>query len=185
MSFCPRLLGCGHYLSSKDGHDCCLQCLGIQHAEAASVDDSRACCGRMSMASLQSGLSFVKRMAPSAATHLSGSSRGPTAGSLGDLRVTVSAPLPAESRCTSHASCSKCPIRLPSDFAGLPCGAVSNSFGVGSDQMSIATSGNGLSSSEDEGLVELPPSGVVVIVKLDQELMAMLAWAAMTIRVEV
>ncbi len=45
--------------------------------------------------------------------------------------------------------------------------------------------GNGLSSSEDEGLVELPPSGVVVIVELDQELMAMLAWAAMRIRVEV
>ncbi len=59
MPFHPCLLGCGRYLSSDDGHDRCLQCLGIQHAEAAVVDDSCACCG--SMASLWSHLFFVKK----------------------------------------------------------------------------------------------------------------------------
>ncbi len=71
-------------------HDHCLQCLGIQHAEDAFVDDSCACCGCMSMTSLRSRLSFLKGLAPSAATRvgLSRSSRGPLAGALGDLRVT-------------------------------------------------------------------------------------------------
>ncbi len=80
-------------MPSDDGHDRCLQCLGLQHAEDAFVDDSRACCGRMSMTSLRSCLSFLKGLAPSATTYagLSGSSRGPPAGALGDLRVTVRA----------------------------------------------------------------------------------------------
>ncbi len=48
--------------------DRCLQCLGFQHAEDAFVDDSCTCCGRMSMIYLRSGLSFMKGLAPSAAT---------------------------------------------------------------------------------------------------------------------
>ncbi len=153
---CP--LGCGRYLSSEDGHDRCLQCQGIQHAEAAFVGDSCAGCGRMSMASLQSRLSFVKIVEPSAATRLSGSSRGPPAGALGDLRVTVRASPLAEFPRTSYSSRSECPIRLPSDFAGPARGAASISFGVPpEDQMSITASGDGLSSSEDEGSAGLPP----------------------------
>ncbi len=38
----------------------CLQYLGFQHAEDAFVDDTCACCGRMSMTSLRSRLSFLK-----------------------------------------------------------------------------------------------------------------------------
>ncbi len=45
MPFCPCPLGCGRFLSADDGHDHCLQCLGIQHTEAAFVDDSCTCCG--------------------------------------------------------------------------------------------------------------------------------------------
>ncbi len=76
-----------------DGHDHCLQCLGIQHTEAAFVDDSCVSCGHMSMALLQSRLSLLKGEAPSAATRpsFSGSSRGPPASALRDLRVTVRA----------------------------------------------------------------------------------------------
>ncbi len=57
-----------HRLSADDGPDRCLQCLGFQHTEDAFVDDSCACCGRMSMTSLRSCLSFLKGLAPSAAT---------------------------------------------------------------------------------------------------------------------
>ncbi len=106
MLFCQCPLGCGRYLSSDDKHNRCVQCLGIQHAKAAFVDDSCACCGHMSMTSLRSYLSFVKRVAPSATTHpgLSGSSRGPAARALRDLRVTVRASLPAEYPQSSYSS---------------------------------------------------------------------------------
>ncbi len=107
MPFHPCSSGCGHFLSADDRHDRCLQCLGFQHAEDAFVDDSCACCGRMSMISLRSRLSFIKGLAPSAATRagLSGSSRGSPAEALGHLRVTVRASPPGTSYClTPHAA---------------------------------------------------------------------------------
>ncbi len=64
MLFRPCSSGCGRFLSVDDGHDRCLQCLGFQHAEDAFVDDSCACCGRMSMISLRSRLSFMKSWHP-------------------------------------------------------------------------------------------------------------------------
>ncbi len=60
MPFRPCPSGCGHFLSVDDGHNRCLQCLGFQHAEDAFLDDSCACCGRMSMISLRSRLCFLK-----------------------------------------------------------------------------------------------------------------------------
>ncbi len=119
FSLCPS--GCGRFLSVDDGHDRCLQCLGFQHAEDAFVDDLCAYCGRMSMLSLRSRLSFLKGLAPSAATRdgLSGSSRGSPAGALGDLRVTVRASPLGTSPRTSYSSL------LPGDFAGPSHGAPS------------------------------------------------------------
>ncbi len=131
MPFRPCPSGCGRFLSAYDGHDRCLQCLGRQHAEVAFVDDSCVCCGRMSMISLRSRLSFMKGLAPSAATHadLSGSSRGSPADALGDLRVTVRASPPGTPPRTSYSSCSEHPVRFPGDFAGPSHGAPSISFG--------------------------------------------------------
>ncbi len=181
MPFRPCPSGCGRFLSADDGHDRCLQCLGRRHAEAAFVDDSCVCCGRMSMISLRSRLSFMKGLAPSAATRadLSGSSRGSRADALGDLRVTVRASPPGTPPRTSYSSRSEHPVRFPGDFAGLSHGAPSISFGAPSvDRMSIAASGDGFTSSEDEGAVGLPPSGVVATAAPDPELTAMLARAA-------
>ncbi len=147
MPFRPCPSGCGRFLSADDGHDRCLQCLGRRHAEAAFVDDSCVCCGRMSMISLRSRLSFMKGLAPSAATRadLSGSSRGSPADALGDLRVTVRASPPGTSPRTSYSSRSEHPVRFPDDFAGPSHGAPSISFGAPSvDRMSIAASGDGL-----------------------------------------
>ncbi len=188
MPFRPCPSGCGHFLSADDGHDHCLQCLGRRHAEAAFVDDSCVCCGRMSMISLRSRLSFMKGLAPSAATHadLSGSSRGSPADALGDLRVTVRASPPGTPPRTSYSSRSEHPVRFPGDFAGLSHGVPSISFGAPSvDRMSIAASGDGFTSSEDEGAVGLPPSGVVATAAPDPELTAMLARAAVSIGLEV
>ncbi len=188
MPFRPCPSGCGRFLSADDGHDRCLQCLGRRHAEAAFVDDSCVCCGRMSMISLRSRLSFMKGLAPSAATRadLSGSSRGLPADALGDLRVTVRASPPGTPPRTSYSSRSEHPVRFPGDFAGLSHGAPSISFGATSvDRMSIAASGDGFTSSEDEGAVGLPPSGVVATAAPDPELTAMLARAAVSIGLEV
>ncbi len=188
MPFRPCPSGCGRFLSADDGHDRCLQCLGFQHAEDAFVDGSCACCGRMSMTSLRSRLSFLKGLAPSPATcaGFSGLSKEPPAGTLGDLRVTVRASPPGTSPQTSYSSRSQRPIRFPGDLAGLSHGAPSISFGAPpEDRMSIAASGDGLTSSEDEGAVGLPPSGVVATTAPDPELMAMLARAAVSIGLEV
>ncbi len=188
MPFRPCPSGCGRFLSADDGHDRCLQCLGFQHAEDAFVDDSCACCGRMSMILLRSRLSFMKGLAPSAATRagLSGSSRGPPADALGDLRITVRASPPGTSPRTSYSSRSERPVRFPGDFAGPSHGAPGISFGAPSvDRMSIAASGDGLKSSEDEGAVGLPPSGVVTTAAPDPELTAMLARATVSIGLEV
>ncbi len=84
------------------------------------------------------------------------------AGALGDLRVTVRASPPGTPLWTSYSSRSEHPVWFPGDFAGPSHGASSISFGVPSvDRMSITASGDGFTSSEDEGAVGLPPSGVV------------------------
>ncbi len=130
----------------------------------------------------------MKGLAPSAATRadLSGSSRGSPADALGDLRVTVRASPPGTPPRTSYSSRSEHPVRFPGDFAGLSHGAPSISFSAPSvDRMSIAASGDGFTSSEDEGAVGLPPSGVVATAAPDPELTAMLARAAVSIGLEV
>ncbi len=130
----------------------------------------------------------MKGLAPSAATRadLSGSSRGSPADALGDLRVTVRASPPGTSPRTPYSSRSEHPVRFPGEFAGPSHGAPSISFGAPSvDRMSIAASGDGFTSSEDEGAVGLPPSGVVATAAPDPELTAMLARAAVSIGLEV
>ncbi len=142
----------------------------------------------MSMISLQSRLSFMKGLAPSAATRadLSGSSRGSPADALGDLRVTVRSSPPGTPPRTSYSSRREHPVRFPGDFAGLSHGAPSISFCAPSvDRMSIAASGDGFTSSEDEGAVGLPPSGVVATAAPDPELTAMLVRAAVSLGLEV
>ncbi len=100
---CP--LGCARYLSSVNGHNRCLQCLGIQHAEAAFVVDSCLYCGHMSVASLWSRLSLLKgngvEPSLSARPGFPVTSRGLAARALGDLRITVRASLSGPSPRTS------------------------------------------------------------------------------------
>ncbi len=115
-----------------------------------------------------------------------GSSREPPAGALGDLRVTVRASPPDTPPRTSYSLRSEHPVWFPGDFAGPSQGAPSISFGAPSvDRMSITASGDGFTSSEDEGAVGLPPSGVVATAAPDPELTAMLARAAVSIGLEV
>ncbi len=103
-----------------------------------------------------------------------------------DLKVTVRASPPGTPPRTSYSSRSEHPVRFPGDFAGLSHGAPRISFGAPSvDRMSTAASGDGFTSSEDEGAVGLPPSGVVATAAPDPELTAMLARGAVSIGLEV
>ncbi len=114
------------------------------------------------------------------------SEKGAPAGALGDPRASVRASPPGTSPRTSYSSHSVGPVRLLGDFAGSSHGMASISFGAPpEDSMSIAASGDGLTSSEDEGAVGLPPSGVVASAASDLELTAMLARAAASIGLEV
>ncbi len=61
MPFRPCISGCGRYLAPGDGHDRCLPCLGIEHAEVAFVDESCSQCGGMTVAGLRTRLHFLQR----------------------------------------------------------------------------------------------------------------------------
>ncbi len=112
-------------------------------------------------------------------------SRESLACALGDLRVTIRTFLPGTSPRTSYSSRSERPIRIPGDLPDPSHGASSISFGAPSnDRMSIALSGNGLTSSEDESAVGMTPSGVVATAAPDPELTAMLARAAVSIELD-
>ncbi len=113
-------------------HNHCLQCLGFQHAEDAFVDDSCACCGRMSMISLRSRLSFMKGFS----FFLYEGLAFPFSWSLceqcgwrdlGDLRVKVRASPPGMPPQTAYVGH---PVRFPGDFAGLSHEMPSISFGA-------------------------------------------------------
>ncbi len=60
MSYHPCVSGCGRSLAPQDGHDHCLTCLGIQHAEEAFVDGSCSSCGDMTISELRNRLRCVK-----------------------------------------------------------------------------------------------------------------------------
>ncbi len=58
MPFRPCVSGCGRYLAPGDGHDRCLSCLGIEHAEAAFVDESCPHCEGLARAAESVGLEW-------------------------------------------------------------------------------------------------------------------------------
>ncbi len=107
------------FVSADDGHHRCLQCLASNTPKMRSWMTHAPVVG-ICMTSLRSRISFLNGLAPSAATRggLSGSSRGPPDGALGDLRVTVRASPPGRSPRTSYSSCSERPVRFPGDFVG-------------------------------------------------------------------
>ncbi len=60
MSYHPCVSGFGRYLAPQDSYDCCLTCLGIQHAEYAFVDGSCSSCGDITISELRNRLCYVK-----------------------------------------------------------------------------------------------------------------------------
>ncbi len=119
MSYHPCVSGCGRFLSPQDGHDHCLTCLGIQHAEGAFVDGSCSSCGDMTISELRDRLRYVKLGGVPLPLPRSGvrpGTRGAAAsgGVRGDLRITVR----ASPRGVPHPSSAPQPVGLPLERAG-------------------------------------------------------------------
>ncbi len=177
MSYHPCVSGCGRFLASQDGHDRCLMCLGIQHAEGAFVDGSCSSCGDMTISVLHNRLCYVKHgRIPLTRSSVCPGIRGDavSSGVRGDLRVTVR----ASPRGVPHPSNAPQPVGLPLERSGTSAGPLPVSFGAPpDDQMSIAASEGRLSLSGDDNPAALPPSGVVALSEPDPEMTAMLSRA--------
>ncbi len=164
---------------AQEGHDCCLTCLGIQHAEEAFVDGSCSSSGDMTISESHNRLRDVKH----ASAVIWHSSRQPgrrcvqwrKKKSRGDLRITVR----ASPSGVPHLSSTPQPAGVTLDRAGTSAewGTPPVSFGAPpDDRMSIAALE--LSLSGDDDSAALPVSGVVTLSESDPEMTAMLSRAA-------
>ncbi len=185
MPFRPCVSGCGRYLAPGDGHDRCLSCLGIEHAEAAFVDESCPHCGGMTVAGLRTRLRFLQRGGvpvplPRSRVPPGGYRGEATSGSSrAGLTVTVrNSPSTARAPPVTGTSL---PMELPRERAGPSHGGGVPLVSFGAppdDRMSIATLEGESDQSGDDGSVPLPPSGRSAVPDSDPEMVAMLARAA-------
>ncbi len=167
MSYHPCVSGCGRFLSPQDGHDRCLTCLGIQHAEGAFVDGSCSSCGDMTISELRDRLRYVKLGGvPLPRSGVRPGTRGAAAsgGVRGDLRITVRAS--QEESLTPQALRSRWGCRWNGAGTSAERGTPPVSFGAPpDDQMSIAASEGELSLSGDDDSAALPPFGCGSVVR--------------------
>ncbi len=92
MTFYLCVSGYGRYLAPRDGHERCIACLGLAHAEAAFVDESWTHCWKMTISELRSRLQFLQRCrVPVPLPRSDPPQRVAMNGGTGDQRITVSA----------------------------------------------------------------------------------------------
>ncbi|XP_073678289.1 uncharacterized protein [Garra rufa] len=191
MPFSPCVSGCGRFLAPGDGHAHCLTCLGLQHAEAAFVDESCPHCGGMTIAELRTRLRFLQRggvPVPLPRTNVPPGKRrgGVVAGSRGlpGLTVTVRNSPPIPSAGAPPSTDTPSPPGLSGERVGPPLGVPPVTFGAPPDeQMSVAASGGEPDLSEEEEGT-LSSTGRSAVPDTDPEMMAMLARAAERVGLE-
>ncbi len=165
-------------LAPGDGHDRCLSCLGIEHAEAAFVDESCPHCGGMTIAGLWTRLRFLQRGGvpvplPRSRVPPGGYRGEATSGSSrAGLSVTVRNSPPKTARAPPVTGTSL-PMELPRERAGPSHGGGVPLVSFGAppdDRMSIATSEGESDQSGNDGSVPLPPSGRSAVPDSDPEM---------------
>ncbi len=144
-----------------DGHDRCLSCLGVKHAEVAFVDESCFHCGKMTVAEFRTRLCLVQAGGvpvplPRPRLPHGGSQGGATLGSSRAGLTVTEIPL------------RKSPLV---SFGATP-----------DDRMSIAASEGESDLSGDDDVAQLPPSGQSTVP--DSEMVAMLARATERVGLE-
>ncbi len=168
--------GCGRYQAPRDGHECCIACLGLVHAEAAFMDESCTIVGRWPSRSWDWDSSSCK-------------------GTESQCRCLVPILLRGLLRAVvwviwglqwarflwgTNLLGTWTWVELPGERGGPSqrC-APSVSFGAPPDDlMSIAASEGESDFSRDDASAQLPPSGMEAVPDTDLEMMAMLSWAA-------
>ncbi|KAL0149460.1 hypothetical protein M9458_055248 [Cirrhinus mrigala] len=186
MSLRPCASACGSFLASLDGHDHCLTCLGLEHAEAAFTDGSCVHCERMTMAALRYRRSYASRLPslPSRGKSLNRQGFSATvARHLGDLQVTVQNVPPASKALQTSASL-RSPVEWPKQFTS-PHAGPSVSFGAPQEVEMSASASEGESEGEADVSAGQRPSAVAAPSEADAKLSAMLLRAAKGIGLEV
>ncbi len=85
--------GCGRYLAPRDGHEHCITCLGLAHAEAAFVDESCTHCWKITISELRSRLQSLQRSGvPVPLPRSTPPQRVAASGGTGDQRISVREP---------------------------------------------------------------------------------------------
>ncbi len=191
MPFRPCVSGCGRYLAPGDGHDRCLSCLGIEHAEAAFVDESCPHCGWMTVAGLRTRLRFLQRggvPVPLPRSRIPpGGYRGEATSGSSRAGLTVTVRNSPKTARAPPVTGTSLPMELPRERAGPSHGGGVPLVSFGAppdDRMSIATLEGESDQSGDDGSVPLPPSGRSVVPDSDPEMVAMLARAAESVGLE-
>ncbi|XDV41219.1 hypothetical protein PO909_010117, partial [Leuciscus waleckii] len=181
MSFRPCVSGCGRSLSPSDGHDCCVTCFGVQHADAAFVDGSCSHSGNMTVSVLRSRLAFVREGAvPISTPHprlLCG---------MGDWRSVMEFPPSNHSLWAPYSSITPMPVEPPVESTSL---SVMDRLDVSltaplEDRMSIATLEGELTFGDGLNSAVLSPLGSVTLPEPDPQLSAMLKRAAEAVGLE-
>ncbi len=191
MPFRPCVSGCGRYLAPGDGHDRCLTCLGIEHAEAAFVDESCPHCGGMTVAGLRTRLRFLQRGGVPVPLPRSrvppGGYRGEATSGSSRAGLTVTVRNSPSTPRAPPVTGTSLPMELPRERAGPSHGGGVPLVSFGAppdDRMSIATLEGESDQSGDDGSVPLPPSGRSAVPDSDPEMVAMLARAAESVGLE-
>ncbi len=193
MPFRPCVSGCGRYLAPGDGHDRCLSCLGIEHAEAAFVDESCPHCGGMTVAGLRTRLRFLQRgrvPVPLPRSRVPpGGYRGEATSSSSRAGLTVTVRNSPKTARAPPVTGTSLPMELPRERSGPSHGGGVPLVSFGAppdDRMSIATLEGESDQSGDDGSVPLsgPPSGRSAVPDSDPEMVAMLARAAESVGLE-
>ncbi len=191
MPFRPCVSGCGRYLAPGDGHDRCLSCLGIEHAEAAFVDESCPHCGGMTVAGLRTRLRFLQRGGVPVPLPRSrvppGGYRGEATSGSSRAGLTVTVRNSPSTPRAPPVTGTSLPMELPRERAGPSHGGGVPLVSFGAppdDRMSIATLEGESDQSGDDGSVPLPPSGRSAVPDSDPEMVAMLARAAESVGLE-